>query len=214
MHFIVDPFGISFPAPLGIILLSRILALTASRPQRSPLALILPHDILDRSHIVLRFPHIIQPRPPHPLLPPLHNLNPLHIRTINLIPHLDPHPSQLPPKQNPGIDPAPPDIQADAGEGIAVPQPDEQDIAHARRLGVLLREEPRAGSRRVEEGELRRRDGGDGVAAGFARRRRRLEGRDFLDGLAGLGQGCGCGCPGLYGLGDGGEEPLLLLVGA
>lgn len=23
-------------------------------------------------------------------------------------------------------------------------------------------------------------------------------------------QGCGCGCPGLYGIGDGGEEPLLL----
>ena len=27
-------------------------------------------------------------------------------------------------------------------------------------------------------------------------------------------QGCGCECPGLYGLGDGGEEPLLLLAGA
>lgn len=34
---------------------------------------------------------------------------------------------------------------------------------------------------------MRRRDGGDGVAAGFARRWRRLEGRDFLDALAGLG---------------------------
>ena len=27
-------------------------------------------------------------------------------------------------------------------------------------------------------------------------------------------QGCGCGCPGLYGIGDGREEPLLLLAGA
>src|SRR6266550_602220 len=35
----IDPFGISFPASLGIVLLSRILALTTSRPQHSPLAL-------------------------------------------------------------------------------------------------------------------------------------------------------------------------------
>ena len=65
--FINDPFGISFPAPLGIVLFSRILALTTSRPQHSPLALVLPHDILDRSHIVLRFPaSVISKKPQTP----------------------------------------------------------------------------------------------------------------------------------------------------
>lgn len=40
-------------------------------------------------------PHIKQLPPPRPLLRPLHHLNRLHIRTINLDPHLHPHHQQF-----------------------------------------------------------------------------------------------------------------------
>src|SRR6266571_4939798 len=85
-----DLFGISFPAPLGIVLLSRIPALTTSRPQSSSLALILPHDILDRSHIVLRFPtSVISRKSQTPTQPQMHpSPNPSSPHTqLPLLPH-------------------------------------------------------------------------------------------------------------------------------
>ena len=61
----------------------------AKRPSTSQNHLHQLHEPSQGPHI----PQIIQPRPPRPLLSPLNDLNSLNIRAINLIPHLDAHPS-------------------------------------------------------------------------------------------------------------------------
>jgi len=111
-------------------------------------------------------PHIIQPRPPRPLRPPLHDLNALDIRTIDLKPHLDAHARQLVAQQDPRIHAAPADVQTHARERVAVPQPHEQDVAHLGGFGVGAGEEFGARAGGVEEGQLVGGEGGDGVFVG------------------------------------------------
>ncbi len=127
-------------------------------------------------------PHIVQPRPPRPLLPPLHDLYPLHIRTVNLKPHLHAHSRQLIPQQNPRVDPSPSDIQTHAGERVAVLEPHEQDVPYFGGFGVCAGEEFGAGAGGVEEGELGGGDGGDGVFVGREGAGRGWVGFYFLQG--------------------------------
>lgn len=103
---------------------------------------------------MFRQAHIIQSRPPRPLDPPLHNLNPLHQRTIDLIPHLDANPRQLVPQQYRSIDALPPDVEADAREGVAGFQAHEQDVADFGGFGIGAGEESGAGAGGIEDGEL------------------------------------------------------------
>ena len=88
----------SIPFPLIILLplrirIPRLHTRTRNRPRL--LSQISPHYTINRAHIMLRQAHVIQPRPPRPLLFPLHNLNALHVRTVHLDPHLHPNPRQL-----------------------------------------------------------------------------------------------------------------------
>lgn len=112
---------------------------------------------------MLLLPQIRESRPPRPLLLPLHHLYALHIRAVDLIPHLHADARQLVAQQDPRVDAAPPDVDAHAGIRVAVAEPHEQDVADAGAFGVGFGEERGAGAGWVEEGDLRGLDAGDGV---------------------------------------------------
>ena len=116
---------------------------------------------------MLLLPHIRQPRPPRLPLCPLHHLHTLHQRRVNLVPHLDADAGQLAAEQDGGVDASPPDVDADAGEGLARALADEEDVADAGALRVRAVEEAGAGAGGVVQGELGCGEGGDGVRAGF-----------------------------------------------
>lgn len=116
---------------------------------------------------MLLLPHISQPRPPRLPLCPLHHLHALHQRRVHLIPHLDADAGQLAAEQDGGVDASPPDVDADAGEGLAGALADEEDVADAGALRVRAVEEAGAGAGGVVKGELGCGEGGDGVGAGF-----------------------------------------------
>jgi hypothetical protein len=157
-YFFVQPVSrytsllLALPLPLPSI------RIPASSPTTAPQHLPLPHvrrnNILHAPHIMLRLPHVIQPRPPRPLNPPLHNLNAFHIRTIYLIPHLHANPRQLIPQQDGRVDALPPNVDAHPCEGISRFLPHEQDIADFGSFGVGFGEELGAGAGGVEDGEL------------------------------------------------------------
>lgn len=65
-----------------------------------------------------QIPHVVEPGPPGSLLPPLHDLYTFNVGTVDLEPHLHAHPSQLVSQQNTGINPSPPNIQADTCEWV------------------------------------------------------------------------------------------------
>jgi hypothetical protein len=70
-------------------------------------------------------------------------------------------------QKNRRVGAASPNVYAYAGEGIAGSLPYEKCVAYARTFGVRSGEEARACARGVEECDLRCRDEGDGVGAGF-----------------------------------------------
>lgn len=116
---------------------------------------------------MLHRPHIRQSRSPRALSSTLHNLDALDERTVHFIPHLDADAGQLAAQQDRGVDSAPPDVDAYAGEGIAGALAHEQDIADTSTFRVVFGEEAGAGAGGVEDCGLRGGDGGDGVGAGF-----------------------------------------------
>ncbi len=104
-----------------------------------------------REHI----PHIIQPRPPRPLLRPLHNLQTPHIRAVDLNPHLHPNSQNPVPQQHPRVHAPSPDTQTHPGEGIPRLEIHEQDVPRLGRIGVVALEEPCARAGGVEQRDLR-----------------------------------------------------------
>lgn len=123
-------------------------------------------EISKRSICKINAPHIIQPRPPLPLLRPLHNLHALHVRTEHLDPHLHAHPRQLVPQQERRVDPPRPDVQTHPRKGVPGLEGHPQNVAHldAARVAPVV-EEGFAFTGRVEGCELRFGHGGDGVFA-------------------------------------------------
>ena len=77
------------------------------------------HNPFHTPTIVLGLPHIIQPRPPRPLLRPLHHLNRLDGWTVDFHVHLHPCHQEAVAQQDRGIDAAPSEGQTDAAEGFA-----------------------------------------------------------------------------------------------
>jgi hypothetical protein len=140
---------------------------TLRRTQRRLLPEIQPDHILHAPSIMLNSTHIRQSRSSRPLRRALHNLNALHKRTVDLIPHLHAHACQLATEQDCGVDSATPDVDAYAGEGVASALADEQDVADTRAFGVVFCEEAGAGVGGVEEGGLGGCYGCDGVGAGL-----------------------------------------------
>ena len=126
-----------------------------------------PNHVLHIPSIMLDCAHVRQSRTSRPLRRALHNLDALHQRTVDLVPHLHAHAGELAAQQDRRVDAAAPDVDAHAGEGVAGALAHEQDVADARAFGVVFCEE--AGSRAggVEQGGLGSGDGGDGVGAGF-----------------------------------------------
>lgn len=116
---------------------------------------------------MLNSPHVRQSRTSHPPLRALHNLNSLHQRTVDLVPHFDAHARQLAAQQNGGVDAAAPNVDADAGEGVAGALAHEEYVADACAFGVVFCEEAGAGAGWVEEGGLRGGYGLEGFGAGF-----------------------------------------------
>ena len=115
----------SIPSLLVILLLVRahiptLRTLTPNRPSNL-LPQILPHDPIHTAYIVSRLAHIVQLRPPRPLLLPLHNLNALNVGTVDLKPHLDSNPRELVAEEDGSVDGlvALANVEADAGERIA-----------------------------------------------------------------------------------------------
>lgn len=74
----LPPVRVRVP-PLGI--------LSAHRTSR-PLSHVLPDNIIHTSNIMTWLPHVVKLRSPRSLLFPLHDLNALHIWTVDLVPHL------------------------------------------------------------------------------------------------------------------------------
>lgn len=112
---------------------------------------------------MLRLPHIIQACPPRPLLRPLHNLHALDDGTVDLDPHLHADHHQPVAEQDRGVEAAAPDGEADAREGVAGCECREEDVAHARGVGVGAVEEAGAGGGGVEGCEVLGFPFGEGV---------------------------------------------------
>jgi len=149
---------------------SATLSILASHGPTRPLPHVLPDNILHTANIVSRLAHVIKSRSPSPLRLPLHNLNTLHIRRVNLVAHLHAHARQIVAQQDGRVDfgVALLDVQAHAGEGVAGFLAHEQDVADAGAVDVLLAEEAGAGAGGVEGGDLGGGDGCYGVGAVFA----------------------------------------------
>lgn len=162
-------------SPLIVLLLVRTrspaLSALARHGSTSPLPQILPDNAVHAAHIMPRLAHVIQPRPSRALGLPLHDLNALHVRAVDLVPHLAAHARQVVAQQHRRVDlrVALSDVQADAGKGFARFLAHEKDVAHTGAVGVFLAEEASAGTGRVQEGHLRCGHGGDGIGASFAR---------------------------------------------
>lgn len=135
-----------------------------------------PHPRKQKKNI----PKIIQPRPPSLLLPPLHNLNPRNVGTVNLIPHLNTHPRQLIPQKYPRIHPPPSNIHTHARKRLPILQSNKQYIPHLRRLRIRLCKKPRPHTRGIKYSNLRLRNHANGIFTLVPRRRKRRENRDRL----------------------------------
>lgn len=98
---------------------------------------------------------------------PLNNFYAFDQRTVNLVPHFDAHAGELAAQKNGCVGATAPDVDADAGEGVARALADEQDVADACAFRVVFCEEAGAGAGGVEHADLRGGYGGDGVRAGF-----------------------------------------------
>ncbi|PQE08254.1 hypothetical protein CJF31_00009487 [Rutstroemia sp. NJR-2017a BVV2] len=144
--------------------------------------LVLQHDILHTTHIMFWLPHVRQPGSPSSLRLPLHHLDTLHIRTVDLVPHLDSDSRQLIPQQDAGLDTSASNVDTYSRKRIARLQPYEQNVADVGSFRVGFGEEVRAGAGGVEDGDLR----GVEVVYGFFEfgggSRRRWIGFDFADG--------------------------------
>lgn len=103
-----------------------------------PLSLILPHNPLHRPQIMLRLAHIVQFRSPRPLLFPLHNFYPFYIRTIYFKPHLHGEAREVVSEQDCRVDGAVSlaNVEADAGEVVAVFEAYQEDVSWLDALGV------------------------------------------------------------------------------
>lgn len=97
----------------------------------------------------------------------LYNFYAFNQRTVNLVPHLHTHTRELAAEEDSGVGAAAPDVDADAGEGVAGALADEQNIADAGAFWVVFCEEAGAGAGGVEGADLGGCDGGNGVRAGF-----------------------------------------------
>lgn len=91
-------------------------------------------------------PHIVQlrsPRPPARLRLSLHHLNPLHVRTVDLEPHLHTNACELVSEKHGPVDRGMSlaDDEHDAGEGIAVALSNEEDVTRLYALRVSRGEE-------------------------------------------------------------------------
>lgn len=116
---------------------------------------------------MLHLAHVRQSRPPNLPLRPLHNLDAFYQRGIHFVPHLDAYAGELAAQEDGGVDAAPPDVDADAGEGLACALAYEEDVADAGALGVCAVEEAGTGAAGVEDGELGSGGCGDGIGAGL-----------------------------------------------
>lgn len=157
--------GSSIPPSLVTLLIRiRILPLNL-RTQQSPLPQILPHDAIHTAHIVFRLPHIVQPRPPCPLLSPLNNLNSRHTRAVNLKPHFHSHTRQVVPEQDCRINAPFTNADTHACEGFARGRPHKQDVTYFGGFRVCGREEPGTATGGIELGELSCLEGPEGFFA-------------------------------------------------
>lgn len=109
--------------PLVILLLSsiRIFPFDTPTPHSTyrPLPLILPNNVLHAPDIMRRLAHVVQSSAPRSPLTPLHNFHAIHIRAVDLEPHLNANTRELVAEQNGGVDALAADVEAHAGEGIA-----------------------------------------------------------------------------------------------
>lgn len=114
---------------------------------------------------MLRLAHIKQLIPPRPLLLALHNLNPTHIRAVDLIHHLHAHPCHLIAQMDTRIDALASDIETDTSVGFAALLADQQDVAYACAFRVVFGEEAGAATGGICGGDLHVVDLFDGVFA-------------------------------------------------
>lgn len=129
---------------------------------------VLLHDILHATNVVFRLPHVRELRPSRSsALFPLSNLYAVHVWRIYLDPHLDSHSCQLISEQYRGVDRrvSLPYIDANSAERIAVLEPDEKDIARFDSIDIFIGEETCACTGRVQDLQLRLKDGLDRVDA-------------------------------------------------
>ncbi len=84
----------SYTSFLPLLLIASLL-LVRCTSKSTPRPLIIQDNILHTAHIMLRLPHIRQSRSSRPLLSSLYDLDALHIRTVDLIPHLNSNSRQL-----------------------------------------------------------------------------------------------------------------------
>lgn len=123
------------------------LLLLATRSSRSVIhasPLPFPHQMLHTAHIMLGVAQVRQFGPSRPLRRPLDDLDPCHIPTIYLEPHLHANPAQLAAQQNRRLNAPPPNAHQHAREGLCRALcRHHQDVTDARRILVVLGEELR-----------------------------------------------------------------------
>lgn len=111
--------------------------------------------MLHTTLIMLGVAQIRQLGPSRPLGRPLDNLNPRHVPTVHLEPHLHPDPAQLSAEQDGRLDPAAPDTHQHAGKGLGGAfGRDHEDVAYAGGVLVVFGKESCAGARGVHFADL------------------------------------------------------------
>lgn len=99
--------------------------------------------------------HVRKSRSPRALLLPLDNLNSLHIRRIDLEPHLHTNASQLVAQQDTGVDAATADVYTDTSEWVTGLLAHEEDVSDLGAFWVRLVEEVGAHTGWVKDLDLR-----------------------------------------------------------
>lgn len=144
----------SYTSLLSLLLLAALLLLCRYTSQRTLRPLVSRNNILHTSHIMLGLAHVCQSRSSRSLLPSLHNLDSLYIRTVDLIPHLHSDSGQLIAEQNATIDTSATDVDAYSCERVTGLETHEKDITNFGSFWVGFGEEVGAGTCGIEDGDL------------------------------------------------------------
>ena len=123
---------------------------TANQP---PDLQILSNLPLHTPTIMFLLPQIIHSRPPRPFLRPLHDLDTLDIRAIDLHPHLRSHSPDTVSEQNCGVRSTATDREQVAGKRIPGGEGAEENVKRLGGVGVIAGEEAGARGGRVKVGD-------------------------------------------------------------